>query len=71
MTNGLHSPDLVHLKPVIEALALETGLPVDAIEAVYCEEHSKLDARAKIKTFVPLITRRRVRAILKKQKAAA
>ena len=53
----------------IEALAHETGLPVSHIHELYFGEHAKLDAQARIKNYLPVITRTRVREIVRKRAA--
>ena len=70
MTSESHASRVAELKPAIDALAIETGLTAGAIEKLYCDEHFRLDAAARIKTYIPLITRSRVRAILKQRRAA-
>jgi hypothetical protein len=52
----------------IEALALETRAPRELIRALYTAEHAKLQPTAKIKTYVPVLIRRRVKALLRKQR---
>jgi hypothetical protein len=49
----------------IEALAREVSAPIDEVTALYTIEHAKLDAVARIKTFVPVIANRRVRSRLR------
>lgn len=50
---------------IIEALAREVSVPIDEVAELYSIEHAKLDAVAKIKTFVPVIANRRVRSRLR------
>ena len=52
----------------IEALALETRAPRELIRVLYTAEHAKLQPTAKIKTYVPVLIRRRVKALLRKQR---
>ncbi|MGO9930633.1 MAG: DUF3562 domain-containing protein [Steroidobacteraceae bacterium] len=51
----------------IEALARETRTPVELVHEIYRTEHAKLDETAKIKTFVPVLLRRRVKELLQSQ----
>jgi hypothetical protein len=53
----------------IEALAREESAPIDEVTALYTIEHAKLDAVARIKTFVPVIANRRVRSRLREERA--
>jgi Protein of unknown function (DUF3562) len=48
----------------IESLARETGTAVDTVQEIYRVERDKLDRSARIKTFVPVLAHRRVKAIL-------
>jgi Protein of unknown function (DUF3562) len=48
----------------IEALARETGAAVDTVQKIYKVEHDKLERAARIKTFVSVLTHRRVKALL-------
>ena len=54
---------------IIEALAREVSAPIEEVTALYTIEHAKLDAVAKIKTFVPVIANRRVRSRLREEHA--
>ncbi len=54
----------------IENLARETDVPLATVEKIYAVEHAKLDRRAKIKTFIPTLLRRRVKDILRSQFSA-
>jgi hypothetical protein len=49
----------------IEALARETLTPVAIVHEIYRSEHAKLHETAKIKTFVPVLLRRRVKELLR------
>lgn len=53
----------------IETLAHEANLPVAAVHEIYDVEHAKLDRVAKIKTYVPVLTRRRVKDLLRSQRS--
>lgn len=48
----------------IESLARETGAPVHRVQELYQVEYDKLDRSARIKTFVPVLARRHIRALL-------
>ena len=52
----------------IESLARETDTPIGKVEEIYSAEHSKLEQSARIKTFVPVLVHRRVKAILQVQR---
>lgn len=49
----------------IEFLANETHTPVEQITNIYGREYSKLAADARIKDYLPVLTIRKVREILK------
>jgi Protein of unknown function (DUF3562) len=53
----------------IELLARETDMPVEIVHEIYSIEHAKLEQVARIKTYVPVLTRRRVKALLQTQRA--
>jgi hypothetical protein len=48
----------------LELLARETGVPVEAVQEIYRIERDKLERSARIKTFVPVLAHRRVKALL-------
>jgi hypothetical protein len=56
---------------IIEALAREVSAPIDEVTALYTLEHAKLDAVARIKTFVQVIANRRVRTALAERESAS
>jgi hypothetical protein len=62
------SQNLTDWESEIETLARETDTPVATVHEVYKIEHAKLDKVAKIKTFVPVIIRRRVKELLQTQR---
>jgi hypothetical protein len=62
------SPDR---KSDIETLADETGMPVATVHEIYEIEHAKLDRVAKIKTYVPVLIRRRVKELLRRNRRVA
>jgi|SRR5258707_11332232 len=53
----------------IEGLARETGIAVALVHKVYRVEHAKLDRVARIKTYVPVLIRRRVKELLQRHRA--
>jgi hypothetical protein len=48
----------------IESLAQETHAPHELVRELYAAERAKLEKTAKIKTYVPVLIRRRVKAML-------
>lgn len=52
----------------IEQLARETDVPRDIVARLYSAELAKLERVAKIKTYVPVLTHRRVKALLRQQR---
>jgi len=57
-----------HFDSDIESLARETDMPVATVHEMYQVEHAKLDRVAKIKTYVPVLIRRRVKELLRTQR---
>jgi hypothetical protein len=68
---AMNPHDLAGRKSEIEQLARETRMPLELVDEIYNIEHAKLDRIARIKTFVPVLTRRRVKARLRTQRAAS
>jgi len=60
----LHSRSIAAREPEIESLAREAGVPVDTVKEIYRVELDKLERSARIKTFVPVLAHRRVKALL-------
>lgn len=54
-------------KRVIELLARETHTAVVTVQETFLIAHAKLSAGARIKSYLPLLTRNTVRCILKAQ----
>ena len=52
---------------IIEALAKEMDVSIDRVRAIYETECSRLDADARVKTYVAVIASRLVRNALAKQ----
>lgn len=48
----------------VELLARETDTPVDTVRELYRVEREKLEHSARVKTFVPVLARRRVKEML-------
>jgi hypothetical protein len=48
----------------IERLARETAVPIETVHEIYEIEHAKLATEARIKTYVGVLTRRRVKDLL-------
>lgn len=55
----------------IESLARETDMPVELVHKIYISERAKLERTARIKTYVPVLIHRHVKALLKEQRASS
>jgi len=55
----------------IEKLARETDMPVEVVEQIYTAERAKLERTARIKTYVPVLIHRQVKALLREQRASS
>ncbi len=56
------SPDVTSREdPDVELLARETDTPVEAVRELYRIERERLEHSARIKTFIPVLARRRVK----------
>jgi Protein of unknown function (DUF3562) len=51
----------------IELLARETRMPRALVERLYSSERAKLERTARIKTYVPVLLHRQVKALLQEQ----
>ena len=51
----------------IELLARETRVPRALVERLYSSERAKLERTARIKTYVPVLLHRQVKALLREQ----
>ena len=49
----------------IEMLARETDMPREFVEEIYTNERAKLERTARIKTYVPVLIHRHVKALLR------
>jgi Protein of unknown function (DUF3562) len=60
----------VNVDSEIEQLARETRMPRDLVAKIYVTERTQLERTARIKTYVPVLTHRRVKAVLREQTCA-
>jgi hypothetical protein len=51
----------------IELLARETSMPRELVETLYTRERAKLERTARIKTYIPVLIHRHVKALLLQQ----
>lgn len=51
----------------IELLARETDMPRELVESLYTKERAKLERTARIKTYIPVLIHRHVKALLEEQ----
>jgi Protein of unknown function (DUF3562) len=51
----------------IELLARETHMPLELVESLYTRERAKLERTARIKTYIPVLIHRHVKALLQGQ----
>jgi hypothetical protein len=54
----------------IELLARETHMPRELVETLYASERAKLERTARIKTYIPVLIHRHVKALLQEQHRA-
>jgi hypothetical protein len=54
----------------IELLARETDMPRELVETLYTRERVKLERTARIKTYIPVLIHRHVKALLREQHRA-
>ena len=54
----------------IELLARETQMPRELVAKIYSSERAKLERTARIKTYVPVLIHRHVKALLREQHRA-
>jgi hypothetical protein len=55
----------------MESLARETDIPVELVQEIYINERAKLERTARIKTYVPVLVRRHVKALLRERRASS
>lgn len=60
---------LEHAKAEIAMLARETDMPLEVVEKLYSIEHAKLERTARIKTYLPVLLHRNVKALLREHHA--
>jgi hypothetical protein len=60
--------DSSHGDADIESLAREACVSRELVAKIYSREHAKLAGAAKIKTYVPVLTRRRVKTLLREHR---
>jgi hypothetical protein len=54
----------------IELLVRETDMPRELVETLYASERAKLERTARIKTYIPLLIHRHVKALLQERHRA-
>jgi hypothetical protein len=72
-THAVNDPSatrLISADEEIEGLARETDMPVALVQAIYASERAKLERTARIKTYVPVLIHRQVKALLREQRAS-
>jgi hypothetical protein len=62
--------DPSHVDTEIELLARETRMPRELVARLYSSERAKLERTARIKTYVPVLIHRQVKALLREQHRA-
>jgi hypothetical protein len=62
---ALQPHDSIAHQRAIEALAREAQVPIEDVTRLYAHELAALTAGARITTFLPVLTTRKVRAILR------
>lgn len=55
-------------EPEFEILARETETPLDTVREIYQVEREKLERSARVKTYIPVLAHRRVKALLKMER---
>jgi Protein of unknown function (DUF3562) len=55
------------VNPDIELLARETRMPRELVAKLYTNERAKLERTARIKTYIPVLIHRQVKAMLREQ----
>jgi Protein of unknown function (DUF3562) len=64
MNETSNPPSTDAREPEFEMLARETDTPLDMVREIYRTERDKLERSARIKTYVPVLAHRRVKALL-------
>jgi hypothetical protein len=57
--------------PAIERLAREADMPVELVREIYTSERAKLERTARIKTYLPVLIHRHVKALLRERRASS
>jgi hypothetical protein len=55
----------------IEKLARETDMPVELVQKIYSSEREKMERTARIKTYVPVLVHRQVKALLRERQVSS
>jgi hypothetical protein len=55
----------------MESLARETDMPVEIVNEVYRRERAKIERTARIKTYVPVLTHRHVKELLRERRISS
>jgi len=55
----------------IEILARETAMPIEIVQRIYTSEREKLERTARIKTYVPVLIHRQVKALLRERQLSS
>jgi Protein of unknown function (DUF3562) len=64
------SADPAHVDTEIELLAQETHMPRDLVARLYASARAKLERTARIKTYIPVLIHRQVKALLREHHRA-
>jgi Protein of unknown function (DUF3562) len=67
---AINSHELASPESEIELLARETDTPVEIVHEIYTIERAKLDQAARIKTYVPVLIHRHVKALLQTRRSS-
>jgi hypothetical protein len=55
----------------MESLARETDVPVEIVNEIYRRERAKIERTARIKTYVPVLTHRHVKELLRERRISS
>ena len=55
----------------MESLARETDVPVEIVNEIYHRERAKIERTARIKTYVPVLTHRHVKELLRERRVSS
>jgi hypothetical protein len=55
----------------IQSLASETDMPIELVREIYFSERAKLEKTARIKTYVPVLIHRYVKALLRERRTSS